>query len=87
VSRDGQRAPLEWRWGQLGNAAYSAVDESVKGAIAGELHDMAGSIADPIEAPLGQRVYGIRNAFLAFVRHLRSDGIKAIEKAVGTPAR
>jgi hypothetical protein len=84
---DSGRAPLEWRWGQLGDAALRAIDEAVKGRIASELHDMAGSVQDPISPGLGMRVYGTRSAFLLFVRHLRTDGIAALEKAVGKPAR
>jgi subtilisin family serine protease len=84
---DRTRAPLEWRWGQLGDAAFGAVDETVKGTIASELHAMAENVKDPISAPLGMRVYGTRSAFLSFVRHLHTDGIAAIEKAVGKAAR
>jgi subtilisin family serine protease len=84
---DGSQAPLEWRWGHLGGAAFTAVDETVRGTIAGELHEMAGTIQDPVNAGLGMRIYGTRNAFLSFVRHLRTDGITAIEKAVGRAAR
>jgi hypothetical protein len=93
VSVDGQRAPLDWRWGQLGDVAYRTVDEAVKGRIAGELRDMAGQLDDRIDLPDWLRwagitdVYGIRSAFLAFARHLSSDGIRAIETAVGRPAR
>lgn len=83
---DGTRAALDWRWGQLGPTARAAVDETVKTTISAELRALAGNVADPITAPFGIRVYGIQNAFLAFVRHLRSDGIGAIEKAVGKPA-
>ncbi len=84
---DGRRAPLDWRWGQLGDAAYKCVDETVRKTIAGELSAMADDVADRIDAPLGIRVYGIRNAYRAFVRHLRNDGIAAVEKAVGRRAR
>jgi hypothetical protein len=86
TTSDGTRAPLEWRWGHLGNAAFAAVDETVKGEIAGQLHEMAKDIEEPVKA-LGMTIYGTRNAFLSFVRHLRTDGIAAIEKAVGRPAR
>ena len=84
---DGARAPLEWRWGKLGDVAFGVVDETVKGRIASELHEMAEKVTDPIDAGLGMRVHGTRNAFLSFVRHLRTDGITAIEKAVGISAR
>jgi hypothetical protein len=84
---DGARAPLDWRWGQLGDSAYRAVDDTLRHTIASELRAMAGKVDDPISAPLGIKVYGTRNAFLAFVRHLRDEGIGAIEKAVGKPAR
>jgi hypothetical protein len=87
TSSDGTRAPLEWRWGQLGDAAFSAVDEAVKGQIASELHEMAKDVKDPINAPLGIRVYGTQSALLSFARHLRTDGVAAIEKAVGKSAR
>ncbi len=83
---DGRRAPLEWRWGQLGTEARAAVDDAVRVTIAGELLKLADKVKDPINAPLGIRVYGIRNAFRDFVRHLRTEGIVAIEKAVGRPA-
>jgi hypothetical protein len=84
---DGSRAPLDWHWGQLGDVAYRAVDETVKDTIASELGAMSGKVSDPIDAPLGIKVYGTRNAFRAFVRHLHDQGITAIEKAVAKPAR
>ncbi|KGN39946.1 S8 family serine peptidase [Knoellia aerolata] len=83
---DGTRAELEWRWGQLGPQTRAAVDEAVRTTIAQELLDMASELKEPIEAPLGIRVYGIQNAFRDFVRHLREEGIGAVERAVGKPA-
>ncbi|MFI5893992.1 S8 family serine peptidase [Actinoplanes sp. NPDC051513] len=87
TTTDGSRAPLEWRWGQLGDAAYRAMDETVRHRIADELAELSRKVDDRIEAPLGLRVQGVRGAYGAFVRSLRSDGILAIEKAVGHPAR
>ncbi|WP_433379086.1 S8 family serine peptidase [Actinoplanes sp. CA-142083] len=87
TTSDGSRAPLEWRWGQLGDAAYRAVDDTCKHRIANELAALTRTVKDRIDAPLGLRVNGVRGAFGAFVRSLRADGIVAIEKAVGHPAR
>jgi hypothetical protein len=73
----GGKSPLEWRWGQLGDITYNVVDEAVKTRIANELFNRLGSVTDKDQ----RRVLG------AFVDHLRSEGIGAIEKAVGKKAR
>ena len=73
----GGKSPLEWRWGQLGDITYHVVDEAVKTRIANELFNRLGSVTDKDQ----RRVLG------AFVNHLRSDGIRVIEKAVGKKAR
>ena len=87
MEADAGRAPLEWRWGQLGDVAYCAVDKTVKGQIAAELRVLACEVQDPVEGSLGVKIYGTRNAYRSFVQHLSADGIKAIETAVGKPAR
>jgi hypothetical protein len=83
---DSRSDPLNWQWGRLGDVTYRAVNEAVQCQIAEDLEGMVCSVDDPVvTGPL--RVYGTRNALRAFVRHLREDGIKALEKAVGKPAR
>lgn len=81
------RAPLEWRWGELGDIAYRQVDATVKGEIATELAAKVPLIQDPAKGPLGVEIHGVRAALQAFVQHLRTDGIGALEKAVGRRAR
>lgn len=81
---------LDWRWGQLGEVAYRAVNETVQCQIADDLEALIPNVADPAiasRAGVTFRIYGTRNAFRAFVKHLRASGIKAIEDAVGKPAR
>jgi len=78
-------ARFEWRWGQLGDAAYAAVDTAVKKRIPPELRDMANGMRPWIDTPVG-RVYGTPDAVRAFARHLRDTGIGALEAAVGAPA-
>ena len=83
-------ASLDWRWGRLGDVAYRAVDETVKCQIADDLEGLIPSVADPAiaqRAGMTFRIYGTRNAFRAFVKHLQTSGIKAIEDAVGKAAR
>ena len=87
ATTDGTRAPLEWRWGQLGPAAYQAVDQAVKGQIATDLLELARDVKEPMRAPLGIRIFGLRSAISDLVNHLHADGIGALEKAVGKPAR
>jgi hypothetical protein len=87
VRSDGGRSPLEWRWGQLGDAAYRAIDDAVKLRVADELHKKLNDVNDPVEAPLGQRIHGTRNAYRSFVAHLRAEGIVALENAIGKPSR
>jgi hypothetical protein len=71
------KSPLEWRWGQLGDTTYHVVDETVKTRIAGDLFDRLGSVKDT----------NIRRALGSFVGHLRAEGIRALERAVGQKAR
>lgn len=86
-----RRAAMEWRWGQLGDDALRAVDETVRCQIADELGSLICNISDPAVKDIGGviefRLFGTRNAFRAFLRHLREDGIKAIELAIGKAAR
>jgi hypothetical protein len=84
---NGKRAPLEWRWGQLGDEAAKAVDKTVRQTIPSELKAMADKVKEPLNAPMGIKVYGVRRALRAFARHLNTDGIAVLEKAVGRPAR
>lgn len=71
------KSPLEWRWGQLGDITYQIVDDAVKNRIAQELTDRLPSVQDKDQ----KRVLGL------FADHLRSEGIRALEKAVGQKAR
>ena len=80
------KSPLEWRWGQLGPVAYSAVDTAVKKRIPPELREMAKGMDKWIDTPVG-RVYGTPDAVRAFARHLADVGIAALEAAVDARAR
>lgn len=71
------KSPLEWRWGQLGDITYHIVDEAVKNRIAGELASRLSSVNDKDQ----------RRVLNEFANHLRTEGIQAIEKAVGKKAR
>ena len=55
------------------------------------LHDPRCALHSAITGPnTGEaefKIYGTRNAFRAFVAHLRAEGVTAIEKAVGRRAR
>lgn len=78
---------LEWRWGQLGDVAYQAVDHAVKHRIADELFGRLRDIPDPVVATaLKIRVAGTRHAFRLFVEHLRAEGIRGLEMAIGRRA-
>ena len=79
-------APLEWRWGKLGPAAYREVDKTIRQRIANELFDRMKDIPDRVSAK-GETVMGIRHAFRTFIDHLRSSGIGALEASVGKKAR
>jgi hypothetical protein len=79
---------LEWRWGQLGDVAYQAIDDTVKHRIPDELFGRLRDIPDPVVATaLKIRVVGTRHAFRLFIDHLRAEGIRALEMAVGRRAR
>lgn len=84
---DGSRAPMEWRWGQLGPVAHQAIDWSIRDRLARELLEFADRVQDPVDGPAGMRIHGIRGAYRLFVRHLRNDGITVLERAVGRKAR
>ncbi len=71
------KSPLEWRWGQLGDTTYKIVDETVKNTMANDLHARLASVKDQ----------NLRGALRSFVDHLRSEGIRALEKAVAKKAR
>lgn len=58
----------------------------MKGEIAEELTKLVPSVKDSV-TKYRMTVRGIRGALQAFIDHLRQDGIKAIESAVGKPAR
>ncbi|WP_116948894.1 S8 family serine peptidase [Jiangella endophytica] len=84
---DGSRAPMEWRWGQLGPVAHQAVDGTIRRRLADELRTFADQVPDPVDGPAGMRIHGIRGAYRLFIRHLRDDGIAVLERAVGRNAR
>ncbi len=82
----GGASPLEWRWGQLGEIAYQEVDVTVKQGIADGLFARLRDVKDPVtEGPI--QIHGTRHAFRSFVDHLRAEGIRALEMAVGKKAR
>jgi len=82
------RSPLEWRWGQLGSVAYEAVDVAIKGKIADGLFYHLGDVPDPVVATkLKLRISGTRHVYRLFIEHLRKEGIRALELAVGRKAR
>lgn len=68
---------LEWRWGRLGDVAYREVDRTVKVDIAGEIVKQLPNVEKPQH----------REAFKAFIGHIRGHGIRALEAAVGKKAR
>jgi hypothetical protein len=68
---------LEWRWGRLGQVAYQQVDKTVKIDIADEILKQLPNVKDPRH----------REAFKAFVGHVRGYGIRALEAAFGKKAR
>jgi len=76
-SASGGKSPLEWRWGQLGDSTYKVVDETVKNSVANDLHKRLDSVKDQ----------NIRSALASFVEHLRSEGVRALVKAVAKNAR
>jgi hypothetical protein len=78
-------APLEWRWGKLGNAAYQEVDITVKRRIADELFARLRDVPDVVTEK-GQTIRGVRHAFRSFIGQLRADGIRVLEAAVGKKA-
>ena len=88
-------SPLEWRWGQMGEVACKEVDLTVRKDIADELFGRLGDVPDPVKVSdtwiattlLDLRIRGTRAAFRAFTEHLRSEGIRALELAIGKPAR
>ncbi|RIQ21808.1 S8 family serine peptidase, partial [Jiangella rhizosphaerae] len=84
---DGSRAPMEWRWGQLGPVAHQAIDGTIRKRLADELRVFAEQVPDPVDGPAGLRIHGIRGAYRLFIRHLRDDGIAVLERAVGRNAR
>jgi GH25 family lysozyme M1 (1,4-beta-N-acetylmuramidase) len=84
------QSPLEWRWGQLGNEASRAVDIAVRERIAGTLASMITQIDEPTRIKqwgIEITIHGTRSAFARFVQHLATDGITAVEQAVGKRAR
>jgi hypothetical protein len=83
---DGAPSPLEWRWGQLGDVAYCAVDDTVKVRLANALFERLRDVQEPTEAG-GLRIWGARHAFRLFTEHLRREGIRALELAIDAKAR
>jgi hypothetical protein len=81
VRADGGKSRLDWRWGQLGDVAYNAVDETVKNYVANKLSEMVNIVPEQVEG-----IHGVRNAFRSFIQHLRDEGITALVNAVGKPA-
>jgi hypothetical protein len=86
LTRPGGRAPLDWRWGQLGDVLCKEVDSTVKGEIADQLAKRAKDVPNTATA-LKMTIHGTRDALDAFVQHLRRYGITALVNAVGKPAR
>jgi hypothetical protein len=71
------KSPLDWRWGQLGDVTYHVVDEAIKNRIANEVASHLSTVDNSDQ----------RRVLAEFVKHLRADGIRAIERAVGKKAR
>jgi hypothetical protein len=67
--------------------AASEGDLAVKGEIASQMASKVKNVQDPAIGPGGVKIYGTKPALEAFVAHLCKDGIRALEKAVGKPAR
>jgi hypothetical protein len=86
-SKPNDLADLDWRWGRLGTVAYAAVDKAVKRRITKELAAKIKTVDDPAPGPAGSKIHGTREAFQAFVKHLGDEGIRALQEAVGKPAR
>ncbi len=88
--RGGPKPPFEWRWGQLGPDAYREVDRIVKTRVYDELFKKLKNVDETATASLGVttlRIHGVRHAFRLFTEHLRTDGIRVAENAVGRKAR
>jgi hypothetical protein len=82
--------PLDWRWGRLGTVTRKAVDDTVRYRLSKEINEVIPDIDDTSnETHLGVtiRVTGIKAALGAFAKHLEDQGIRALEDAVGKPAR
>jgi hypothetical protein len=79
----------------MGEVTYKEVDLTVRQDIADELFGRLGDVPDPVQVSdtwiattlLDLRIRGTRAAFRAFTEHLRSEGIRALELAIGQPAR
>jgi hypothetical protein len=85
----GATTPLDWRWGRLGDVAYRAVDDTVKGQLANEIEKIVGGVKDCVTGgPLDKfTICGVQDALNAFVAHLRSGGITVLQEAIHRPAR
>jgi DNA-binding transcriptional ArsR family regulator len=55
--------------------------------VADELHRKVNDVNDPVEASLGQKIHGTRIAYRSFVAHLRAEGVRALENAIGKRSR
>jgi hypothetical protein len=69
-------ASFAWEWGKLNKPAFDAVDNAVKKDVADQLAEKARGQTDANRRDAIQHIVGI----------LRSDGIHAIERAIGKPA-
>ena len=66
-----------WQWGRLNTPAFVAVDDAVKHDVSDQLAERAAAQPDPNRRAALQHVVDI----------LRRDGIHAVERAIGRPAR
>jgi hypothetical protein len=76
-------APMGWKWGDMNDVMYNAVDAAVKGKIAYTLNDKAPS------EPMHKSGYHLHvdKAVASLAKHLQSEGIRALEAALGVNAR
>jgi hypothetical protein len=69
--------PMLWQWGSMNQWMYSAIDTAVKGDVADQLDKIADKQTD------ANKNAGLKD----FVALLKTLGIRALEQAIGTPAR
>ncbi|GEM_PF-917331 len=87
---DAPNVQFEWKWGALDPILHAAVDATVKGGIAEEMNKITPGdmhltrLGD--EKSDGAVHLEVGRAFKDLIAHLASQGIKALEEAMETPA-